>query len=342
MTFDKQAFLRSVLTERRRKAIPIMTTPGAELIGAKPRSVFQDGDLQFRCIRALSEKAPVAAQVTFMDLSIEAEAFGSPIAFSDLENPTVTAALVSNASGIQALQVPKIGIKRTGEVLRCARLCAEHLERPTFGGMIGPYPLAGRLADMTEMMLLAASEPETAHQLLRKTTAFLKEYASAIKAAGVAGLLIAEPAAGLLSPQMCQEFSAVYLQEVIEAVRDDSFMVILHNCGRTEKQVAALLSTGADALHLGNAVDICSILPQIPEHVLLMGNLDPVNVFKNMTESQVYEITLELLGKTAAYKNYVLSSGCDLPPAVPMENIFAFLGALKTYNHNTEKDHDEL
>lgn len=342
MLFDKQAFIRSVLTERSRKALPIMTTPGAELICAKPRDVFQNGELQFRCVQALSQAAPVDAQVTFMDLSIEAEAFGSQIAFSDHENPTVTGALAANAAAIRALQVPQIGVKRTGEVLTCARLCAKHLERPTLGGMIGPYSLAGRLADMTEMMLLAASEPETAHALLRKTTAFLKKYALALKAAGVAGILIAEPAAGLLSPQMCQQFSAVYLKEIIAAVRDDSFMVILHNCGRTEKQVDALLSTGADALHVGNAVDICAILPQVPEHILLMGNLDPVNVFKTMNDTQVYEKTLELLEKTSRYKNFVLSSGCDLPPAVPMKNIFAFLGALKTYNNNTEKHHDQL
>jgi len=340
MFFDKNGFMQSVLTERRRKTIPIMAMPGVELIGAKPQDVFRDGDLQFRCIKALSEAVPVDAQVTFMDLSIEAEAFGSKIAFSEHENPDVIEVLLGDASAIQALQEPKVGAKRTGEALHCARLCAENLERPTFGGMIGPYSLAGRLADMTEMMLLTASEPDLAHELLSKTTAFLKEYARAIKSTGVAGILIAEPAAGLLSPEMCRQFSAKYMEEIVKAVRDDSFMVILHNCGRVEKQIDALLSTGADALHIGNAVDICNILPQVPEHVLVLGNLDPVNVLKTMTADQVYEKTLQLLEKTASYKNYVLSSGCDLPSAVPMKNIQAFLNALKTYNK--EKDHDEL
>ena len=334
--FDKHAFMRSILTERGRKAVPIMAIPGAELLGAKPQDVFRDGELQFRCIKALSEAAPVAAQVTFMDLSIEAEAFGSKIAFSGHENPDVVEVLLSDTSAIQALQEPKVGTKRTAEALRCARLCAENLERPTFGGMIGPYSLAGRLADMTEMMLLAASEPDLAHELLSKTTSFLKEYAKAIKDAGVAGIMVAEPAAGLLSPEMCQELSAKYMEEIVKAVQDDSFMVILHNCGQVEKQVNTLLATGADALHVGNAVDICDILPQVPEHILLLGNLDPVNVLKNMTADQVYAKTLRLLEKTASYKNYILSSGCDLPPAVPMKNIQAFLNALKTYNKNQE------
>ncbi len=333
MVFDKRQFIASVLNSPRRKTVPVMTSPGAELIGAKPRAVFQDGELQFRCIRALSEAAPVDAQVTFMDLSIEAEAFGSEITFSDYENPTVSRPLAGTAAAIRALRIPAVGSGRTVEVLKCARLCAERLERPTFGGIIGPYSLAGRLADMTEMMMLAAAEPETAHALLAKTSAFLKEYLLAVKETGVAGAIIAEPAAGLLSSDMCREFAADYLRPIIAAVRDDGFMVILHNCGKTEKQVDALLSTGADALHVGNAVEILDILAQVPENVPVMGNLDPVGVFKSMDANAVFERTMALLRKTAPYRNYVLSSGCDLPPAVPLDNVKAFLEALKVYNN---------
>lgn len=332
MSFSKKQFIDAVLASPCRKAVPIMTSPGAELIGAKPREVFQNGELQFRCIQALAATVPADCQVTFMDLSVEAEAFGCRIAFSELENPTVAGPLANTAAAIENLTVPAAGTKRTAEVLTCARLCAERLERPTLGGVIGPYSLAGRIADMTEMMMLAAAEPEVAHALLVKTAAFLKEYLLAIKATGVAGVVIAEPAAGLLSPEMCREFAADYLREIIAAVRDDSFMVVLHNCGRTEKQVGALLSTGADALHVGNAVDILDILPQVPETTPVMGNLDPVGVFKLLDPPTVFERTLALLERTAPFRNYVLSSGCDLPPAVPMANVKAFFDALKTYN----------
>lgn len=333
MKFDKQSWINEVLTNPRRKTVPVMTSPGAELIGAKPREVFQNGELQFRCIEALGKAAPVDMQVTFMDLSIEAEAFGSEIAFSDYENPTVAKPLVCNLPEIEALAIPHPGAKRTAEILKCATLCAQKLDRFTLGGMIGPYSLAGRLFDMTEMMILAATEPDTAHALLAKTAAFLRSYAQALKSTGVAGILIAEPAAGLLSPEMCQEFAADYIKTIVDAVKDDSFMVILHNCGKTEKQVGALLSTGADALHVGNAVDIADILRQVPATTPVMGNLDPVSVFKTLPPEDVYQKTLALLERTKTFPNYVLSSGCDLPPAVPIANVRAFLQARQDYNH---------
>ncbi len=337
MPFDKPGFLTELLHSPGRKAIPLMTSPGAELIGASPRELFQNGELQFRCIRALAEAVPAAAHVTFMDLSVEAEAFGSEIAFRDAEAPTVARPLAGTPEAIEALPIPKPGAARTAEALRSAELCARHLERPTFCGIIGPYSLAGRLADLSEMMILTAAEPETAHTLLRKTTAFLKEYLLALKATGVAGVVIAEPAAGLLSPEMCGEFSAAYLKEIIAAVKDEHFFVILHNCGKTEKQVEHLLSTGADALHVGNAVDIRDILRQVPESTPVLGNLDPAGVFRAMTSKQVFEKTLELLRATAPYPHHVLSSGCDLPPGVPMSNVKAFFEAQKQYNREMGK-----
>lgn len=336
MNFSKVKFIQEVTGSPKRMAIPIMTSPGIELTGLKPRDVFQSGELQFKCISALAEATDASAHVTFMDLSVEAEAFGSKITFSDLENPTVSARLVADESEIDKLVIPAVGTKRTAEILKCAGLCAKNLKRPVFGGMIGPYSLAGRLADMTEMMMLTAGEPEIAHKLLVKVTAFLTDYIKAIKATGVSGILIAEPAAGLLSPDKCQEFAAEYIKKIIAAVKDDSTMIILHNCGRTEKQVSALLSTGADAIHVGNAVNILDILPQVPSNVPVMGNLDPVSVFKTADPQTVYSKTLDLLNATSGYPNYILSSGCDVPPGVPMENVRAFYRACHDYNKSKE------
>lgn len=326
MAFRVENFIRTAVSGPKKLAIPIMTSPGIALTGAKVQEVFRNGELQFKCIQTLSKEFPADAHVTFMDLSVEAEAFGCPIQISEHENPTV-----SGPTDIDHLRQPRVGDGRTGEILKCAKLCAENLERPVFGGMIGPYSLAGRLAGMTEMMMYAAAEPEIAHRVLEQTAAFLTEYVLAIKATGVSGILVAEPAAGLLSPEMCQSFAADYLKKIFAAVKEDSFMIILHNCGRTEKQVSALLSTGAHAIHVGNAVKITDILSQVPSSVPVMGNLDPVSVFKTASPETVYEKTTELLKATAEYPNHILSSGCDLPPGIPYENIRAFFKAREDF-----------
>ena len=330
---NMRQWLAGLIAGPKRYGLPIMTTPGIPLIGAAPLDVFRNGNLQYRAIKALADATPAAASLTMMDLSIEAEAFGAAIQFSESENPTVSAALVHNLDEIDRLAVPEVGAARTTECLEAARLCAEGIvDRPTLGGLIGPLSLAGRLLDMSQTMLLMAMEPPTIHRLLEKTTAFLVEYAKAFKATGCGGLIMAEPAAGLVSPQMSQTFSADYIRRVVEAVRDDSFIFVLHNCGKTERMVDVMRSTGASALHVGNAVDICTILEQAPADLPVMGNLDPVGVFRMSEPDAVYRATAELLDKTRAFPNLVISSGCDIPPGTPMANVNAFFKAIDDDN----------
>lgn len=316
-----------------RQALPIMTYPGLRLVNKGIREMITDGKTQAECMEALAKTYPSAAAVTVMDLSVEAEAFGSPVRYSDAEVPTVVSRIVNDEKSIDALEIPKVGEGRTSAYIEAAGLASRKIkDRPTFGGIIGPYSLAGRLYDMTEIMASILLEPEVIQKLLNKCTAFLADYARAFKMAGANGIIIAEPAAGLLSPQQCDGFSSAYVRQIVEEVQDESFMVILHNCGNTRNLVPSLLSTGAMGFHFGNAVNMADILPQIPWGRIAFGNVDPARVLKNGTAVEVERTVWELLQRTAIYKNFVLSSGCDIPPGTPIENIRTFFDTLEKFN----------
>ena len=161
----------------------------------------------------------------------------------------------------------------------------------------------------------------------------IKDYCIAIKKTGIHGVIIAEPAAGLISNDDCIRYSTIYIQQIVETVQDEDFIVILHNCGNTGHCTDAMIKSGAKGLHFGNKIDIAGILNDIPENILVMGNIDPVGVFKQATVQEVYDLSLCLLNKTAGKNNFILSSGCDVPPEIPLENIKAFYRAINDYNN---------
>lgn len=185
---------------------------------------------------------------------------------------------------------------------------------------------------MTEIMMAIYTEPQTATLLFEKCTDFLIKYCRAIKTTGVAGVIMAEPAAGLLSDDDCFQYSSLYVKQIIEAVQDDSFAVILHNCGNTGHCTHAMLKTGAKGYHFGNKADMVEALEASPADVLIMGNLDPVGLFKMASTGEISRQTEELLGRTTSYSNFIISSGCDTPPEVPFANIEAFYQAVEKYN----------
>lgn len=338
MKTNMKEWMYDIINSRERYALPVMTYPGLKMTGRTINEVITNGLYQYECIGALSKKYNSIANVTIMDLSVEAEAFGSPIKYSDNEVPSVTAKIVEDEESIKALRVPKVGDGRTSVYIEAAKLSSKYIkDKPTFGGEIGPFSLAGRLFDMTEIMVGLMLEPEIVHMLLEKCTNFLIEYAKAFKEAGTNGIIIAEPASGLLSSDNCTEFSSNYVKRIVDAVQDDYFTVILHNCENTKNLVPSLLSTGSAGLHFGNAVDMRDIMPHMPWGKIAFGNIDPAGTFKNGTLEEMKGKTWELLENTANYKNFVLSSGCDVPPGTPTENIEAFYDTLSIFNRNVLK-----
>ena len=187
--------------------------------------------------------------------------------------------------------------------------------------------------DVSEIMILCYDEPEMVECVMEKTTAFLIDYAKAYKEAGADGIMMAEPVSGLLSPALEEEFSSPYVKRIVDAVQDDHFAVIYHNCGdNTPRMLDSILSTGAMAYHFGNAVDLREMLEQIPDDIVVMGNVDPAGVLRMGTPGSVREETLELMARCAAFPHFVPSSGCDIPPMTPWENIDAFFEAVEEYD----------
>lgn len=328
-------WVESVLTNKTRVAIPIMTHPGIELIGKTVYEAVSDGRVHFEAIKALDDKYPSAACSVIMDLTVEAEAFGAKVDFPKDEIPNVIGRLVADYQAVEKMVVPDMNAGRLQEYLKANRLTSETVtDKPVFGGMIGPFSLAGRLYDMSEFMMACYCEPNTANLLLRKCTDFLTAYCLELKEQGIQGVVIAEPAAGLMSNEGCVEFSSKYVKEIVDAVQDENFIVVLHNCGNTGHCTEAMVATGARACHFGNKIDMMDALKDCPVEVLVMGNIDPVVLFKSATPERLKEATLTLLHKAGGHPNFILSSGCDVPPHTPHANIEAFYSALEEYNRS--------
>jgi uroporphyrinogen decarboxylase len=333
MKTNMEQWSKNIIQSDKRFAFPIMTYVGLSLTGMNVLDVVKDGKKQSICMQALATRYPSAGFVTIMDLSVEAEAFGAQVKYAENETPMVIGQLVPDQSAALALRIPEIGTGRTAVYLDAAkRAAAAILDRPVFGCHIGPFSLAGRLCDMTRIFMNLISDPAMVHTVLEKCTQFLIGYAKAYKAVGTQGIFIAEPAAGLISPAQCEEFSSRYVSRIVAAIQDENFMVVLHNCGNTKKLVPTMLSTGAQGFHFGNAVNMMDIMPQISEHILAFGNLDPATVFKQGTPEEVKVKTRALLESMSGYRNFVLSSGCDIPPGTPTSSIEAFFSAVEEYN----------
>lgn len=328
----KTRFDQFILSSPNPIPMPIGVYAGLEITGASVRDAVTNSQAQYEAILAIHEKFQTQVLQTAMDLSAEAEIFGCQIRMFDDEIPTVIGKKVTCEQEIDQLVLPSAGDGRTAVHLQTAQKLATHSDGcPVLGGVIGPFSLAGRLMGVSEALELTLTAPELIHKLLQKVTQFLIEYVLAFRAQGADGVIMAEPAAGLLSPRGLSQFSSAYIKNIVEATQSENFMIVLHNCGAKLVHLPKILESGATIFHFGKPMDIGEALKKVDNQVILAGNLDPTSVFHNGTEAEVITQTLALMKLSSEHKNFVPSSGCDLAPHTPIQNLEAFFSTVRGY-----------
>ena len=314
-----------------KKAMPILSFPAAQKMGVSVETLVKSSELQSQAMQIVARDTATIAAVSLMDLSVEAEAFGAQMRFTKDEVPAITGQLVSDEDEANDLAVPELSAGRAMLCVEAVRAAKQTItDKPVIAGMIGPYSLAGRLMDVTEIMYLCFDEPETVHTVLDKATQYLIRYGQAMKDAGADGIMMAEPLAGILSPDMAVEFSMPYVKRIIDALQDEEFAVLYHNCGNSVPQMLeGIYALGAAAYHFGNAIDMEAMMKVTPADILVMGNIDPAGQFASGTVESITAATRDLLDKCGSYPNFVPSSGCDIPAHAKWENIDAFFKAVE-------------
>ena len=330
---NMRKWLDEVKASSRKKAMPILSFPSVSLLGITVGELISSSDFQAQAMKKIADRVPSLAAVSLMDLSLEAEAFGSEISISDNEVPTITGAIVTSPEDADSLVIPDTRAGRCGIYIDAIKKSLELItDRPVFAGVIGPFSLAGRLMDVSEAMINCYADPDMVHTTLNKVTDFLINYINEYKKAGAHGIIMAEPLAGMLSPMLADEFSSAYVKKIADKVKSDDFLFIYHNCGdNTILMIESILSTESDAYHFGDSIDMSEMLTHIPSEVIVMGNVSPSAQFSGGTPDSIKRETKNIMSKCCGKSNFIISSGCDIPPTSSWENIDAFFEAVDEF-----------
>ncbi len=314
----------------KKKPMPVLSYPASARLGISIASMTENARVQADTMLYLVRELDMPMAITSMDLALEASCFGAPVNHEGV--PAVSSVILESMDDVDALQVPgEEIILEKSPYLEAIRLVKAEMQtsgdvRPIIAGISGPFSLAGQLRGVTDIMMDCYDEPELLEELVQKTTEFLCVYANLLKEAGADMLLLAEPLAGVVSPAMAAQFSHPFIKKMIESVQDDSFAVIYHNCGAgVPRMLEDLTGLGAMIYHFGNVIDLSEALENMPKTVMVMGNVDPAGIVAHGSVESVRQAVDTLIQKCGSYENFWLSTGCDVPPDAPWENLVEFM-----------------
>jgi uroporphyrinogen decarboxylase len=309
---------------------PLMGFPGARLTGTAIMQNLENAEVQYQSLEALYRRYRPDAMITMMDLSVEAEAIGLNVVKPDNASYTVKEHPVKTDEDLQGLKVPDpLKDGRMPVFLDVVRKMKAGFDCPSMAYVIGPYTLAGLLTGANNVIKNVLKKPDLVHEMLQYCSQVVTIYGNALIAAGVDALIVLEPTATVLPPKQFNSFSGQYVSEIFKNWTVPS---VLHICGDTTLLIPEMIKTGCAGISIDSMVNMEDTIKRLPDDILLIGNIDPVNSVAFAPQEELIKVVNGLLKTMEQRYNFVLSTGCDLPPETSLENLAIFIDLAKNYS----------
>ncbi|MCF8713724.1 uroporphyrinogen decarboxylase [Joostella atrarenae] len=240
---------------------------------------------------------------------------------------------IRSAKDVEQVIVPDIN-EELGYVMDAIKLTKEMLndEVPLIGFAGSPwtilcYAVQGQGSKNFDLAKgFCFSQPEAAHALLQKITDTTILYLKEKVKNGVNAVQIFDSWGGMLSPVDYQEFSWKYMNQIVEALADETEVIVFgKGCwfalGDMAKSKASALGVDwtcspKNARYLSGG------------NITLQGNFDPTRLLSPIPtiKKMVHEM-IDEFGKD----KYVVNLGHGILPHIPVDHAKAFIEAVKEY-----------
>ncbi|MDC3367140.1 uroporphyrinogen decarboxylase [Flavobacteriaceae bacterium] len=282
-------------------------------------------------IMPIDQIGPDAA-ILFSDILVVLQAMQIPVEMKDGIGPWIPNPIRSSEQVSQVI-VPDIH-EHLGYVLDAVKMTKQALnDRVPLIGFAGSpwtllcYAVQGQGSKNFDIAKgFCFSQPEAAHALLQKITdttiAYLKEKVKA----GVHAVQVFDSWGGLLSPDDYSIFSWPYIQQIIDALKEDIPVIVfgkgcwfaLNEMGRSGALALGVdwTCTARNARYLSGG------------QITLQGNFDPSRLLSPIPEIKagVHKMINEF-GKD----KYIVNLGHGILPNIPVDHAKAFVDAVKEY-----------
>ncbi len=266
-------------------------------------------------------------------------ALGGAIKFREIGAPDLAAPIVSTPEELARLDPslinshPVIQTLRTALELTRSRIGQEYLVTLTAWG---PFTLGARIIGEEAMMKALHKNPFFVERICRFAgDLLLRFYRPSLEAGMLEVILIGEPTASgdLISRSQFEAFVLPHLKAFTDAVKAYGCRTIVHICGNTSDRFDFFTQTGAACMSIDHKADIAHAAEVLCGKMCLAGNVDPVRILLQADAAEVEATCRRIIDSAGTAGGFILMPGCDIPPAVPLENLRAFVRAAQEWQN---------
>jgi uroporphyrinogen decarboxylase len=316
--------------------VPFAGVHGGKLIGETAKSAYTDVEILKRVLEEVHRiYVPDGLPIMF-DLQIEAEILGCDLIWSEDAPPTVTNHPLEDTDEIPD-KLPREGEGRLSLALEATRYMKDKVGDSTalYGLFCGPFTLASHLRG-TDIFMDMFDDPDYVHNLLTYTTEVCKTMADHYGDAGADVIAAVDPLVSQISPDHFQEFLSTPFTELFAHVRSKGLYSSFFVCGDATRNIEVMCRTNPDGVSIDENINMVEAKKITDNYnITIAGNIPLASVMLFGNQRDNMKVVIDELD-SLSHHNLIVSPGCDMPYATPIENTVACEQAV----HETERSRE--
>ncbi len=301
--------------------LPFVGCHGAKLLNVEASAYLQSGQLiEAGVKKAIECYRPDGLPVVF-DLQLEAEAMGCELIWSPENPPAVASHPLAEGARLDTLRIPSVTEGRIGMTMQVARnLTVTYPDLAWYGLITGPFTLALHLMG-TDIFMKMIEEPDSVIDTLAFAEQVAITMAAAYLDAGCDVIALVDPMTSQIDASMFQTFISDPVSNVFRTIRERGKLSSFFVCGDAQQNIEVMCQTRPDNLSIDENIPLAKVAEIASSlGVSYGGNLKLTTTLLMGQPDDVRRNVIECLD-AATYPGFILSPGCDLPMATPVENL---------------------
>lgn len=313
--------------------VPFSGVHAGQLINATAKEVLTDGETLYQAVMKTHSLYKPSGLPIIFDLQVEAECLGCELTWADDCPPSVSSHPLEGEEELVTPCLCKIPKKTSGRIpmiLDVMKRVKESVGETTalYGLICGPFTLAAHLRG-NDIFMDMFDDPEAVESFLDFTCKVAKAMSEYYVEAGMDVIAVVDPLISQISPAHFEEFMSKPFSELFEHIKSLGAYSSFFVCGDATRNIEVMCQTKPDAISVDENVDLIAAKKITDSYqVCIGGNIPLTTVMLHGTQQDNMKYVVDLLDQMEDKKNFILSPGCDMPYAVPVENTIGAVQAV--------------
>lgn len=318
--------------------VPFSGIHSGRLKGYSAIEVLRDGDKLLESLVEVNKLYSPDGQPIIFDLQIEAEILGCDLEWVEDSPPMVKTHPLANDATIPCdCTLPTAEDGRLPMILKVMKEAKSGIGQHTalYGLICGPFTLASHLRG-TQIFLDMFEDPDYVLELMEYTRKVCQRMADLYIDAGMDVIAYVDPLVSQISPEHFVEFVSPAYESLFTTLRLRNVFSSMFVCGDATKNIEVMCKTGPDNISIDENINIREAKKITDAHnVTIGGNIQLTITMLHGTQNANMKAALDIIDACST-KNLIVSPGCDMPYATPIENVIAVSQAVLNYDETKE------